>query len=202
MTCSPKGLIANTPLTPEELAQQGIRWEQIDAGFQLRGPDVRQKIKNLIANLRRRVESYIEANPATDGTLDRTSAAKAAIHRSRVVECFLAAAERNGASGDLYQATYHSLLFAINYHQLTVIDNEAAIVARQKSIEGARRGGSYRSSRIRIRNRKMAQEFLNRQGERMSDTALMEKIGAAKGLKRRGSINAVNSGLRDLNHGD
>src|SRR5215471_3352166 len=124
MPCSPKGLIANTPLSSEETPQQGIRWEQIGAGFQLTGPDVRQKIKNLIAELRRRAESYIEANPATDGTLDRTAAAKAAIYRLRVIECFLAAAERNGASGDLCQATYHSLLFAINYHQLTVIDNE------------------------------------------------------------------------------
>jgi hypothetical protein len=199
MTCRPKGLIANTPLTPEEMAQQGIRWEQIGVGFQLRGPDVRQKIKNLIADLRRHAELHIEAKPATDGTLDRTAAAKAAIYRLRVIECFLAAAERNGKRGDLYQANYHSLLFAINYHQLTVVDNEAAIAARQESIEGARRGGSHRSNRIRIRNRKMAQEFLNRQGGRMSDTALMAKIGAAKGLKRRGSINAVNSGLADLN---
>src|SRR5262245_38271054 len=114
MTCSPKGLIRSA--TPEEMAQGGIRWEQISAGvFQLRGPDIRQRIKNLITHLRQFAE-WLEANPRT------AAAAAALLYRLRVIECFLAAAERNGASGDLYQAVYHSLLLAINDHQLTVVD--------------------------------------------------------------------------------
>jgi hypothetical protein len=101
MARSPKGLIENRSVTPEEMAQLGIRWEQIGAGvFQLRGPDIRQRIKNLITRLRQRAESYIEANPATDGTLDRTAAAKAVLYS-------LAAAERNAAIGDLHRALYY-----------------------------------------------------------------------------------------------
>lgn len=200
MTRSPKGLITNRPATPEEMAQAGIRWEQIGAGvFQLRGPDISQSIKNLITHLRQFAESHNEANPATDGTLDRTAAAAALLYRLRVIECFLAASERNRASGDLYQAVYHSLLLAINDHQLTVVDNEPAIAARHASIEGARSGGRLRSEGIRIRNREMAVEFRTRRGGNLSGTALMVKIGAARGLKRRASINAVKSGLEDFN---
>src|SRR5262249_23305591 len=154
-------------------------------------------------------ELYIEEKPATDGTFDCTAAAKAFLYKLQVIECLLAAAERNGAgrngaSPDLRQAVYYSLLLAINDHQLTVIGNETASAARQASIEGARSGGSHRSAGIRSRNREMAQEFLraqevrNLRGTRMSDTDLMVKIGAARGLKRRASVNAVKSGLADL----
>src|SRR6516165_358062 len=166
MTHSPKELIKNnTSLTPEEVAQLGIRWEQISADvFQIRGPDIGQRIENVIAHLRQRAELYIEEKPATDGTFDCTAAAKAFLYRLQVIECLLAAAERNGAerngaSGDLRRAVYHSLLLAINDHQLTVVDNEPAIVAGQASIKGARDGGSRRSAGIRIRNREMAKEF-------------------------------------------
>src|SRR5262249_10418034 len=146
MSCSPKNLIQNKSVTPEEMAQIGIRWEQIDADvFQLRGLDVRQKIKNVIAFWRRIAETHMEASPATDGTLDRTAAAKALLYRLRAIECFLAAAERDSASGDLYLAVYHSLLLAIEGHQLTVIHNETALAAREASTEGARRGGRLRS---------------------------------------------------------
>src|SRR5262249_14853454 len=127
---------------------------------------------------------------------------KAVLYRLRVIECFLAAAERNGASGDLYQAVYHSLLLAINDHQLTVIDNEPAIVAGQASIKGARDGGRLRANNFSIRNEKMALEYLKRRGGKKSNTALMVEIGDAEGLKRRASINAVESGLRGLKHRD
>jgi hypothetical protein len=199
MARSPKGLIENKLATPEEMAQLGIRWEQISAGvFQLRGPDIRQRIKNLITHLRQRAESYIEANPATDGTLDRTAAAKAVLYRLRVIECFLAAAECNGASEDLYQAVYHSLLLVIEDHQLDVIDNETPIVAWRKSVDGARGGGRLRSEGIRTRDREMALEFLSRRGGNLRDSALKMQIGAARRLKRRAAINAVERGLRDL----
>ena len=199
MTCSPKKLIKNTSLTPEEVAQLGIFWEQISPGvFQLRGPDIRQRIKNVIARLRQHAESHIEEKPSTDGTFDCTAAAKAFLHRLQVIECFLAAAERNGASGDLYQAVYHSLLLAINDHQLTVVDNETAIAAREVSIKASRDDAERRSEEKRIRDREMAKEFKNSQGGRMSPTALMAKIGAKRKLKRSASINAVKSGLREL----
>src|SRR5262245_28905584 len=81
MSCSPKELIQNTSLTPEEMAQVGIRSEHIGGDvFQLRGLDVRQKIKNVIAFWRRIAEAHIEDSPATDGTLDRTAAAKAILY--------------------------------------------------------------------------------------------------------------------------
>ena len=206
MTHSPKELIKNnTSLTPEEVAQLGIRWEQISADvFQIRGPDIGQRIENVIAHLRQRAELYIEEKPATDGTFDCTAAAKAFLYKLQVIECLLAAAERNGAerngaSPDLRQAVYYSLLLAINDHQLTVIGNETAIAARQASIKGARTGGRLRSANVRIRNREMALKFLARRGGNLKDTALMANIGAAKNLKRRASVNAIESGLKDLN---
>src|SRR6516225_7926949 len=201
MTHSPKELIKNnTSLTPEEVAQLGIRWEQISADvFQIRGPDIGQRIENVIAHLRQRAELYIEEKPATDGTFNCTAAAKAFLYKLQVIECLLAGAERNGASPDLRQAVYYSLLLAINDHQLTVIGNETAIAARQASIKGARTGGRLRSANVRIRNREMALKFLARRGGNLKDTALMAKIGAAKNLKRRASVNAIESGLKDLN---
>ena len=131
MRCSPKGLIANRSVTPEEMVATRHTLEQI--GFR---PDVRQEIKKLIAYWRSVAELYIEMEPATDGTLDRTAAAKRSVMNS------LAAAERNAAIGDLHRAVYYTLLSSIYIHQLAIIDNEKAIAARRQSIEGARRGGS------------------------------------------------------------
>jgi hypothetical protein len=90
MTRSPKGLIENRSVTPEEMAELSM----------LGCPDVRQENKKLFAYWRSVAESYIEANPATDGTLDRTAAAKAVLYS-------LAAAERNAAIGDLHRALYY-----------------------------------------------------------------------------------------------
>jgi hypothetical protein len=195
--CSPKGLIGKRSVTPEEMVQLGMRWEQI--GFGVLGADVRHEIKNLIAFWRRYAKSLIEANPATDDTLDRTHAAKTILAELKAIEYSLTEAERNPASGDHYlPIVYRCILFASYVHQLTIIDNETPIVAQQKSIEGARCGGRLRSASKRTRNREMAQKFLNRRGGRRSKTALMVAIGAARGLKRRASVNAVKSGLEDL----
>jgi hypothetical protein len=195
---SPKGLIQNRSATPEEMAELGICWEQIDAGvFQLRGPDIpdiRHKIKNLIAFWREFAESLIEANPAIDGTLDRTAAAKALLAKLQVIEHSLAA-------DDLFHAIYYTLLSWTYVHQLTIIDNETPIVAWQESIEGARSGGKLRSAKIKTRNHKMAQEFLTCRGGNLRDTALMAEIGAKRKLKRRASVNAIKSGLRNLSRG-
>jgi hypothetical protein len=188
MPRSPKGLIANRSVTPEEMAQLG---EQT--------PNVFQKIKEQLAFWRRFAEFHIEPNPATDGTIDRTAAAKALNAKLQAIEYSLDAAERNAASGNLYVVALDKAVSSFsNIHQLTIIDNETPIAAWLESIEGARRGGSGRSARIRIRNRKMAQAFLDRRGGRLSDIALMVAIGFARDLKRSASINAVKSGLRDL----
>jgi hypothetical protein len=181
MPRSPKGLIENRSVTPEEIAQPG-------------NPD------DWIAFWKWFAESHIEANPATDDTLDLTAAAVAVLDQLQVIERSRAAVQRNPASGGLYAlGVHHGMLLASRVHQLAIIDNETAIVARQESIEGARLGGRRRSDRTRMRNRKMAQEFLNRRGGRLSDTALMEEIGAAaeRKLKRSASINAINMGLED-----
>jgi hypothetical protein len=137
----------------------------------------------------------IEEKPATDDTLDRTAAANALLARLKTIEHFHAAAERNAAS-DL--ALYYSLLSWTQVHQLTIIDNQTSIVARNKSIKGARDDGKCRSDDKRSRNREMAQEFLSRRGGNLSNSALMAKIGAARKLKRRAAISAVKRGLRDL----
>ena len=84
---------------------------------------------------------------------------------------------------------------------LTVIDNENAIAARLQSIEGAREGRKKRSATVITRNRKMAQEFQRRRakGSGKSDSALKAEIGIGEKLKRRASIDAINSGLKSLN---
>jgi hypothetical protein len=199
MARSPKGLIENRSATPKEAAQLGLRLKQISfRGFQLTGPDLCQKINELIGFWKEFGASHIETNPATDGTLDRTAAAKALLANLQIIEQCLAAAERNSETGYFCQAVYHTLLLASRVHQLAIIDNETPIVARQESIEGARRGGRSRSASNKTRNRKMALEFLRLRGGRKSDTALMASIGAANGLKRRASVEAVKLGLRDL----
>lgn len=188
MPRSPKGLITNRSLTPEEMAQLG---EQT--------PNVFQEINEQLAFWRRFAKSYIEPNPATDGTLDRTAAAKALLNRLRVIECSLNAAERIAPSSGLYMvAVCHALLLPSHAHQLAIIDNETPIAAWQKSNESGRLAASVRSAANRPRNRKMAQEFLKRRGKGLSNTALMAAIGAKEKLKRRASVNAIKSGLRDL----
>jgi hypothetical protein len=179
MPRSPKGLIENRSVTPEEMPQLG-------------SPD------DLIAFWKWFAESHIEANPATDDTLDRTAAAVAVLDRLQVIEHSRAAAQRNPASGSLYGVgVCHGMLLATRVHQLAIIDNEKAIAAVPKCAEGARDGAARRVEGLRPRNHEMAQEFLKRQGGRMSNTALMAAIGKARGLKRRASINAVKSGLED-----
>jgi hypothetical protein len=180
MPRSPKGLIENRSVTPEEMAQ-------------LDCPD------DWIAFWKRFAEFHIEANPATDDTLDRTAAAVAVLDRLQVIERSRAAAQRDPASGGLYAlGVHHGMLLATRVHQLAIIDNEKAIAAVPKCAEGARVGAGHRVERLRPRNREMAQEFLKHRGGNLSDTALMEKIGRGKGLKRRASINAIKVGLEDL----
>src|SRR5262249_3781494 len=105
----------------------------------------------------------------------------------------------------LYLAVYHSLLLSIEGHQLTVVHNETALAAQEDSIKGARHAGMLRSAKVGSRNREMAQEYQKRwelmrsQGRKKSKTALMAEIGAARNLKRRASINAIESGLKKLN---
>jgi hypothetical protein len=217
MTRSPKGLIKNTSLIPEEIAQlmpdeeeeliasrsvTPEEMEQLDSGvFQLRGPD--EKIKNSIAFWKWFAGLHVEAKPATNGTLDRTAAAKGMLATLQRIEHTHAAAKRNAASGDLYElAICYCLSFADEVHQLAIIDNKTPIVAWRKSVRGAAKGGKRRSARKRIRNREMAKEFKDSPGGRMSDTARMVKIGAARKLKRTASINAIKAGRRYLNRGD
>jgi hypothetical protein len=205
MTCSPEEFIASRSVTPEEeelIASRSVtpeEMEQLGSGvFQLRGPD--EKIKNSIAFWTKFAGLHVEAKPATDGTLDRTAAAKAVLATMQRIEATLAAAERNAASGDLfYLAICYSLSLADDVHQLAIIDNKTPIVAWRRSVTGAGLGGRLRSAPKRIRNREMAKEFQDSQGGRMSNTALMVKIGAARGLKPRASVYAVKSGLKDLN---
>jgi hypothetical protein len=186
-------------LTLEEIAQLGMRWEQIGSAILLNCTDVRQEIKNSIAHWTKFAESRVEANPATDGTLDRTAAAKAVLATLQRFKHTLAAAERNAPSRDLfYLAICYSLSLLDDVHQLAIIDNETPIVARRKSVDGARGDGRLRSASVENRDLKMAEEFLKRRGKGMSDTALKVKIGADFDLKSRASINAVNRGLMRL----
>jgi len=111
MPRSPRGLIENKSVTPEEIAQLG-------------SPD------DLIAFWKWFAESHIEGNPATDDTLDLTAAAVAVLDRLEVIERSRAAAQRNPSSGSLYGVgVYHGMLLATRAHQLAIIDNETAIAA-------------------------------------------------------------------------
>jgi hypothetical protein len=214
MTCSPKELIKNTSPTPEEIAQlmpeeeeelivsrsvTPEEMEQLGSGvFQSRGPD--EKMKTSIAFWRWFAGQHVEVKPATDGTLDRTAVAKAMLATLQRIEHTHAAAKRNAASGDLYElAMCFCMSFADEVHQLAIIDNKKPIVAWRKSVKGAAKGGKGRSDSNRSRNREMALEFEKRRGGTKSDTALMAEIGAARGLSRRGSVDAVKSGHKDLN---
>jgi hypothetical protein len=189
LTPEEEELIASRSVTPEEMQQLGP-----DA-FQLRSPD--EKIKNSIEFWTKFAGLHVEEKPTTNGTQDRAAAAKAVLATLQRFNHTLAVAGRNAASGDLfYLAICYSLSLADDVYQLAIIDNETPIVAWQKSVDGARRGGRPRHAGIRTRNREMAREFLKRRGGRMSDTALMVEIGAAKGLKQRASIYAIKSELK------
>ena len=208
MTCSLTGLIKNTSLTreeidkltPQEIAQLGTRGEQIGSAVLLRCTDLRQEIKNSIAYWTKFAESRVEPNPATDGTLDRTAVAKAVLATLQRFNHTLAAAERSAPSSDLfYLAICYSQRLPDDVHQLAIIDNKTPIVAWRKSVEGARHGGRRRSACLTSRDVEMAKEFEDSPGGSMSDTDRMVKIGAARGLKPRASINAIEAGRKYLN---
>jgi hypothetical protein len=193
---TPEGeeLIASRSVMPEEMEQLG------PDVFQLRSPD--EKIKSSMEFWRKFVGLHVEEKPTTDGALDRATAAKAGLATLQRFKHTFAAAERNGASGNLFcLAICYSLSLADDVYRLAIIDNQTPIAARRKSVDCASRGGNARAARIEKRDLEMAEEFLKRQGKETSDTDLMEEIGFGLcGLGRRASINAVKRGLkaRDL----
>jgi hypothetical protein len=133
-------------------------------------------------------------------TLDRACAAARLLTRLDRVQACLERLVRRSANDVIYDLIYEIFLFASEVHQLTVIDNENAIAAWLRSIEGAREGGKAKSANVMVRNMRMALEFQRRRakGSGTSDSALKAEIGAGEGLHRRASIDAINAGLKIL----
>jgi hypothetical protein len=138
---------------------------------------------------------------AQSETLDLACAAARLLTRGDRVKVLVEELARGSENDATYDLIYQMFLFAWDLHVLTVIDNENAIAARLQSIEGAREGRKKRSATVIARNRKMAQEFQRRRakGSGKSDSALKAEIGIGEKLKRRASIDAINSGLKSLN---
>ena len=193
MPRSPKGLIANRSVAPEEMAQLGMHLEQIGC------LDVDLKIKNFLAYYRRFAGSHIEANPATNGTLDRTAAAKAILTKLYTYRILPCRGRAQCRKRNLYVAAlYQAVPLVSDIHQLAIIDNETAIVARQLSIEGGRRRADFRSAELNNSKSQNGARIPQAPWRKDEQFALMADIGAAKCLKRRASINAVKSGLKKL----
>ncbi|WFU40347.1 hypothetical protein QA640_40255 [Bradyrhizobium sp. CB82] len=90
-----------------------------------------------------------------------------------------------------YEAMYELTALAANYHAWTVVDNEPSIVARNQSVEGARRGGLKKAQSTRDRDLKIARQFEAERGGKLSDTALKRKIGRKYRLGRTAISDAI-----------
>jgi hypothetical protein len=103
-----------------------------------------------------------------------------------------------------YEAVLTALHFASDLHQWTVVNNEVAIDARRRSVEGAQDAQSSpkakaRAKKLEQRNVSMAEKFQQQVGRsEKSPFALKVAIGKAAGLKWRQSVSAVNAGLKIL----
>jgi hypothetical protein len=103
-----------------------------------------------------------------------------------------------------YEAVLTALNFASDFHQWTVVDNEIAIDAQRRSVEGAQNAQSSpkakaRAKKLEQRNVSMAEKFRQQVGRAgKSPFALKVAIGKAAGLKPRQSVSAVDAGLKIL----
>lgn len=109
----------------------------------------------------------------------------------RALEMLIGENDSEGAKRLAYQAMFELTALAANYHAWTVVDNEPSIVARNQSVEGARRGGLKKAQSTRGRDSEIARQFEAARGGKLSDTALKQKIGKKFGLGRTSVSDAI-----------
>jgi hypothetical protein len=82
----------------------------------------------------------------------------------------------------------------------TVVDNEPAIDARIRSVDGAKRGAAGKARATQARDVELASEYQARRSKPggLSVSALMQEIGKSAGLGRTASIEAIKRGLQKL----
>jgi hypothetical protein len=116
---------------------------------------------------------------------------------SRVENSKLDSAARLSAARD---AVLSALIIASEFHKWTVVDNEAAIDARIRCLDGAKRGLAKKARDTKLRDMKLAREYEARRSRPgcLSDSALMQVVGKSVGLRRSASIAAIKRGLQLL----
>ncbi len=210
---SPKGLIKSHTTRGWD-QDHGFRLEAISPGkYALKGPSTTDMIRSHVAFLQKLASECIVQeghDPAQyrkmlgSAILDRASLAAHMLktiddlerHLSRLERSDLDSAARLNALG----AVHSALILASEFHGWTVVDNEPAIDARIRSVDGAKRGSAAKARATQARDVKLAREYLARQSKPsgLSVSALMQEIGKSARLGRTASIDAIKRGLQKL----
>jgi hypothetical protein len=140
--------------------------------------------------------------------LDDAIAARHALRSLAKLEHYLSQLERQPDLASVrslaYEAVLTALHFGSDFHQWTVVDNEIAIDAQRRSVEGAQNAQSTlkakaRAKRLEQRNVRMAKEFQERKRRSgKSDFALKVAIGKVNKLGTRQSVYAIDAGLKKI----
>jgi hypothetical protein len=193
----------------QEIREQFARWREIVSRYVETIPmpeRTRERLNRL--GLHRLASMPYLIKRGKEGVLDRSAVAQEVLTRIAIVESCLKDFECNNrylvdcparsrsisrASGYLMEATYHMSLCLIDVHQLTVIDNEPAIVAEIKRKEGTKERVETSRKDNAERYTRMVKDFIDRRGLGKSDTALMAEIGAKQDppLKRSWAIEVI-----------
>jgi hypothetical protein len=210
---SPKGLIKIRTMRGWD-QDHGFRLEAISPGtYAIKGPSTTDMIRSHVAFLHKFASDCIVQaghDPAQyrkmlgSATLDRAWLAAHMLktiddlerHLSRLEGSDLDSAARQNALAALHS----TLILASEFHSWTVVDNEPAIDARIRSVDGAKRGQAGKARAIQARNETLVREYLARRSKPggLSDSALMQEIGRSEGLGRSASIDAIKRGLQNL----
>jgi hypothetical protein len=209
---SPKGLIKSH--TTRGWDPNGVRLETIGQDeYAIKGPALTEIIRSQMAVFKERATRCIVRaghDPAQywkllgSETLDRVLWAARMLKTLSQLEHHLYLLERSNldpeARLNAFAAVHSALILTSEYHGWTVVDNEPAIDARLRSVDGAKRGSAGKARATQARDIELAHEYLARRSKPggQSNSALMEEIGKTIGLGRSASIAAIKRGLKNI----
>ena len=192
----------------------GFRTEAISPGkYAIMGPPKRDMIRLHVAFLQKLASGCIVQeghDPAQyrrmlgSAILGRASLAAHMLKTIDDLERHLSRLDRSdldsAARLNALDAVHSALILASEFHGWTVVDNEPAIDARIRSVDGAKRGAAGKARATQARDVELASEYQARRSKPggLSVSALMQEIGKSAGLGRTASIEAIKRGLQKL----
>jgi hypothetical protein len=171
------------------------------------GPDWAAQLRILLDFLKNvaLAEGGTRGNYRAGDVLDRGHFASRMLARVAGIESSLSAIDQIEirTRRTVRSALCEALMLACDYHLLTLVDSEPAIVGKKLSDEGARKGAAAKRQNFEARNQRLAELYIHSRADpvrvsHQSDSKIKETIGKSEGLRRAAAIAAINSGLKKL----